>query len=383
LKPVVIVPGIGGSRLEAKLERNTTTHYWCYRKTANWFTLWLNVEELLPLAKDCWVDNIRLVHNPSTNEMENAPGVSTRVPEFGNTTAIEWLDPSMLGFGMYFYPLIEELIQVGYARNVDVRGAPYDFRHHPGSKVAGEYFVQLRKLIEETYSASGKVLLLSHSMGAPYTHYFLKQQSQQWKDTYIDSWVTISGSYAGTVNILLAYISGYGFGIPSFVGKPRIFRYPERSYGSLPYLLPDTRFWKKEEVLIQTENRTYTVGQWDDLFTDLNLPLAKEILKTTPPAWDDEPPGVDVYCFYGSDIDTSAVLKYKHGYFPDYYPDIKYESGDGTVPLRSLRACERWGNSGARKVVTKRFPKAKHNEILKDPDLIRTLMGLLNVDNDG
>ena len=380
LKPIVIVPGMGGSRIEAKLDRNETSHYWCYRKTAEWFTLWLNIEELLPMARECWIDNIQLVYNPLTDDMENAPGVETRVPHFGNTSAIEMLDHSVLGFGVYFYPLIEALTRVGYTRGENVRGAPYDFRHHPGSSSAGEYFVKLKKLIEDTYAANnGAVLLLSHSMGAPYTHYFLKRQSQQWKDKYIDSWVTISGAYAGSVNILLAYISGYGFGIPRFVEKPRILRSPERTYGSLPYLLPDSRFWDEDEILVETENRSYVVGEWNDLFMDLNFPLAKSVLHSTPPSWDEEAPHVDTYCLYGSEVETPAKLKYRPGYFPDYHPDIEYESGDGTVPLRSLEACKRWVNKTSHRVAMKEFPNADHNRILRNPDLIRYIFGLLNL----
>ena len=55
------VPGIGGSQIQAKLDRNETKHYWCYKKSSSWFTLWLNIEELLPMAKECWVDNMKLV----------------------------------------------------------------------------------------------------------------------------------------------------------------------------------------------------------------------------------------------------------------------------------------------------------------------------------
>lgn len=64
--------------------------------------------------------------------MENTPGVTTRNPDFGNTSSIEWLDPSVHGPGIYFYPLVADLVNLGYVRGSSLRAAPYDFRYHPG-----------------------------------------------------------------------------------------------------------------------------------------------------------------------------------------------------------------------------------------------------------
>ena len=58
-----LVPGDGGSQLEAKLNKTETVHYFCDKKSENYFSLWLNLELLVPLILDCWVDNMRLVYN--------------------------------------------------------------------------------------------------------------------------------------------------------------------------------------------------------------------------------------------------------------------------------------------------------------------------------
>ncbi|XP_048461672.1 group XV phospholipase A2 [Rhincodon typus] len=59
--PVVLVPGDLGNQLEAKLNKPRVVHYMCTKKTEDYFTLWLNLELLLPLVIDCWIDNIRYV----------------------------------------------------------------------------------------------------------------------------------------------------------------------------------------------------------------------------------------------------------------------------------------------------------------------------------
>lgn len=53
------VPGDLGNQLEAKLDKPEVVHYICYKKTDAFFTLWLNLELLVPVAIDCWIDNIR------------------------------------------------------------------------------------------------------------------------------------------------------------------------------------------------------------------------------------------------------------------------------------------------------------------------------------
>lgn len=56
LSPIILLPGDGGSRLQAKLDRQDVAHHYCERKSNNWFDLWLNLSLLVPFALDCWVD---------------------------------------------------------------------------------------------------------------------------------------------------------------------------------------------------------------------------------------------------------------------------------------------------------------------------------------
>ncbi|CAL8096777.1 unnamed protein product [Orchesella dallaii] len=102
LHPVILVPGDGGSQVEAKLDKPATVHYVCTKKTDEYFSLWLNLELLVPVVIDCWVDNMRLIYNFTTRGTVNSPGVVINVPGFGNTTTVELLDPSGAGPGVYF-----------------------------------------------------------------------------------------------------------------------------------------------------------------------------------------------------------------------------------------------------------------------------------------
>ena len=68
--------------------------------------------------------------------MENTPGVMTRVPNFGNTSSIEYLDPALSHPGQYFAPFVQSLVdKFGYERGLNIRAAPYDFRYGPGMRL--------------------------------------------------------------------------------------------------------------------------------------------------------------------------------------------------------------------------------------------------------
>lgn len=53
------VPGCLGNQLEAKLDKPDVVNWMCYRKTEDYFTIWLNLNTFLPLGVDCWIDNTR------------------------------------------------------------------------------------------------------------------------------------------------------------------------------------------------------------------------------------------------------------------------------------------------------------------------------------
>ncbi|XP_042897494.1 lysosomal phospholipase A and acyltransferase isoform X2 [Parasteatoda tepidariorum] len=137
--PVILIPGDGGSQLEAKLDKPKTVHMFCDQKTEGYFSLWLNPGLLFPGAVDCWVDNMRLYYNKTTRLTQNSPGVHIRVPGFGDTSSVEWLDPSatMPPFiarfilSAYFVDIADMLVKEGYTRGKNIRGAPYDFRKAP------------------------------------------------------------------------------------------------------------------------------------------------------------------------------------------------------------------------------------------------------------
>lgn len=73
-----------------------------------------------------------------------------------------------------------------------------------------EYFERLKALIEDIYNENEKekVVIMTHSLGGPISLVFLHQQSQEWKDQYIKSEISLGSSWAGAVKAMDSYIHG-------------------------------------------------------------------------------------------------------------------------------------------------------------------------------
>ncbi|XP_022787807.1 group XV phospholipase A2-like isoform X3 [Stylophora pistillata] len=331
--PIVIVPGDGGSQLQARINKSTVPHVWCEKTSSSWFDLWLSIESMLPGAIECWADNIRLAFNETSQRMGNAPGVEVQVPYFGTTQ---------------------------------------DSAH--------EYFANLKALIEDTYLKNNKtqVVLLSHSLGCPYTHHFLYNMSQEWKDTHIKAWVTIAGAWAGSAKLMRIYASGTNLGFPDVILEPLNLRPVLRTYESSAFLMPSKDFWSAEEVIVETANLNYSVGNLERFFHDIQYPDAINISQRVPPVWINDPPNVPLYCLYGTGVPTPEKFVYGADEFPDTFPKTLFGDGDGTVNIRSLKACQSFVGKQKQKVFTKSFSNADHMGIIGDIRVIEFVRNLIS-----
>lgn len=369
LSPVVLVPGDGGSQFEARLDKPTVQHIFCTHKTDNWYSLWLNLELLGPYILDCFVDNMKLTYDPVTRTTKNQPGVEIRQPGFGNTSSVEWLDSSQLGATSYFYHIVESLVKdLGYKRNVTVRGAPYDFRKAPNEM--NDYLSALKNLVEDTYTKNNEqpVVLMGHSMGNNYILYLLNRQPQSWKDKYIRSFISIAGPYGGAVKTLRLMASGDNLGV--FVVNPLTAREQQRTMPSTSWLLPYDTFWTENEVLVYGPNVNYTVKDYKRFFDDIEYPDGYSMRQDTEELIKNlEAPGVEVHCIHGVNVSTPAALVYSKSKWHDKQPDVILGDGDGTVNIRSLQGCQRWIGKQKADVFYHQVGGAEHLAILNNDDV--------------
>ncbi|KAK0401701.1 hypothetical protein QR680_015926 [Steinernema hermaphroditum] len=363
--PVILVPGGGGNQLEAKLTgKPTVPHRFCFDKTNYFYSLWLNPISLLPISIYCMTDNMRLVFNETTGREEDAPGVNVSIPHIGPTETVEWLDKARL-FQPVFATIVDNFVKWGYTKGKNVIGAPFDWRRPPHE--LHNYYASIKAKIEEVYVDNGNKKLYFY-------HYIV---SQEWKDKYIKSHVSLNGAWGGSMEMVKLFISGYNLKKYRFFLSPFVLRPMQRTFTACAFMLPSAAVWNSSEVLVSTAWKNYSLSNLEELFTDTNYKSGwaqyKRSLYTK--IVELEAPGVELHCIYGAGIPTPERFIWDEGYFPDYQPTEILGDGDGTVNLRSLEACKQWNpnNNLGKDVSVHRFENVDHLDLLSRSETLALL----------
>ncbi|KAJ7562146.1 hypothetical protein O6H91_03G056400 [Diphasiastrum complanatum] len=380
LAPVVLIPGVGGTQLHARLTneyRSSSFLCWNWGYT-DYFQLWLDMGGILPPFTQCFAGRMQLIYNPSTKRFRNAPGVNTEVSYFGSTRAMEYLDPKLKCATAYLASLVNNLKQNGYIDGKTLFGAPYDFRYAPGpnaADVAVDYLKNLKNLIETASSSNDDkpVVLVAHSLGALWTLYLLNQQPIEWRQKYVGRFIGISAPWGGSVLEMLIYASGYAEGVP--IIDPLVLRAGQRSIESNLWLLPVKRVFNSS-ILVSTPSKEYTAFDLEDFFIDIGYPQAISQYATRVPYLIDQlqAPLVPVTLIFGQGVQTPQSLIYKHCGF-NYRPDIVYGDGDGKVNLESLTAViSDWADVKGQALKVIRLLDQTHSTVVTSPDGVSVIV---------
>ena len=257
--PLIILPGDGASALEAKLDKETKSHFYC-AKTSDWYRLWADATQLAPGVVDCWAENIQLAYDVDADAVADAPGVTVRVVE--GLAGLDLAGGGGATASNVYADLIDGLVDVGYERDVTVIGFPYDFRRAPVPGDATAMMARLVATIENATAAHGApVTLVSHSLGCLNALYLLNTQPAAWRDAHIHAWVPVSPAYGGAVVDLVQFTSGDNEGIPWLSGPT--LRDEQRSYESNVWLLPSAALYGADEALVTTPSRNYSAHDYE------------------------------------------------------------------------------------------------------------------------
>ena len=392
LSPVVLVPGLLGSRLQARVEKASRVNIFC-SKSSNWTDMWLSLRLFLPFAVDCWLDNVRLEFDPATGFARPPVGVKARVPDFGSVESVRHLDPRSPDITGYFNALIDKYQQLGYTADQNLFAAPYDFRLAP-QQLESSYFVQLRNLIERAQAAASnqKATLVCHSMGCTHLLIFLRQQAASWRQHHVRKVIALSSPWAGTVKALKALVVGDGLDLP-LVGELKM-RQLARTFPSISYLLPQAEVFRQPDEyratfggpnLVETPERDYKVADLSDLLRRLNL--------TTQLAWFEqtsllirplEPlPDVQFDCIHSTNIPTPETIHFRNmSDFPDGNYELIEGDGDGTVNRHSLEVCAEWASRWPDRIRSKVIRNTNHLGVISHPETLAHIADDILVDSN-
>lgn len=367
--PIIFIPGSFCSLLQVRI--NTTLQPSCPTSLHNqWILLWLNLQLFEPNMIPCFNNIFKFVYNSSSNTFENPPGIETRiVPNSINGSFLDGILWEYVGLDKFFFHFIEKY---DYTDGINLHSIPYDFRR--GTNETLYVFINnLKQLIESTYikNSNKSVYLISHSTGGSMVLFFLSQQTQLWKDQYINSWISLSGNIAGEVDNIQNLIQGF---LSPLVSKNVI-----QSWDFFAWRIPEPLIYGSKRVIIETLSKNYTSYNMLELLQDMNAtelsliyPKASSILGSFPT------PNVNTYCFYGVNISTPIGYRLKSKDFDSKKLETIHGWGDGEQDDTTNMSCQLWENLMDKKykLIWKGFDRISHlqlvgnNEILKNIDQI-------------
>ncbi|CAN6171355.1 unnamed protein product [Urochloa humidicola] len=348
IHPVVLVPGFGCSDLEARLtEAYRPSAPWCgAMKGKGWFELWKNVSDLA--AHDyvgCFLQQMRLLYDPTTNEYRNLPGVETRVPNFGSPRAFRNKNP--LHPKQCFDKVREGLERLGYRDGDTLFGAPYDWRHAPPlprqpSKVYSSFFKEFKALVEAASTKHHrKVIVVGHSYGGMVALEFVRNTPLAWRKKHIKHLILVAPVlYEGFVKQLLCLANG-----PSdftYIGANTLSLRPMwRSFETSILDLPSPDVFGHKPLVI-TKRRNYSAHDMEDLLAALGFVDGVEPFRRrmVPKMHYFQAPMVPMTCIYGVGNRTPKQLVFWEGEY-DRAPGMVYGDGDGYVNLISMLAFDK------------------------------------------
>ncbi|XP_027354932.1 lecithin-cholesterol acyltransferase-like 1 [Abrus precatorius] len=389
LHPLILVPGNGGNQLEARLTHEykpssfiCESWYPLIKQKNGWFRLWFDSSVLLAPFTQCFADRMMLHYHPQLDDYFNTPGVQTRVPHFGSTRSLLYLNPRLKLITGYMAPLVDSLQKLGYTDGETLFGAPYDFRYglaaegHP-SKVGTEFLKDLKNLIEEASTSNGgkPVILLSHSLGGLFVLQLLNRNPPSWRNKFIKHFIALSAPWGGAVDEMFTFASGNTLGVP--LVDPLIVRGEQRSSESNLWLLPNPMIFGPQNPIVITPNKSYSAHDMADFLKDIGYPEGVYPYETRilPLIGNIQAPEVPITCIVGTGVKTLEILLYRNGDF-DERPEISYGDGDGTVNNVSLLALQSlWKDERNQYLKVIKIGGVSHASILKDEVALDEIIG--------
>jgi len=382
--PVVILPGIVGSNVQATLDKPSIVQPLCTKKTSDWYYVWLESFEVAPDAVKCLFDNLKLVHEGG-GKVTNQPGVTTRIADYGGLGDIGCAMPktaALCSATTNWKQVTDLLLASGYTVGVDLFGAPFDWRYGPRTWVARE-FPQLKALIEKAYASANntKVVLQSISLGGPYGHAFLTQfVDQAWKDKHIDSWVSLSSVWNGAGEVVQMLTAGLALDgikwIPAAMFRDGVKNWPGMIF-MLPHVYADPSNRTVDDVWVKTPSTTYKASQLHEMLLAAGFDDTAAIYETIKQYQTSHTqPGVKVYCWYGEGTPTTVEMNFTGSDLSKGGVPIMGD-GDGTVHHSSLRVCEDWVGKGDYETIVKVWPNVTHTGFLTNGEAQQEILKLL------
>eukprot|EP00026_Physarum_polycephalum_P013873 Phypoly_transcript_14326.p1 GENE.Phypoly_transcript_14326~~Phypoly_transcript_14326.p1 ORF type:complete len:311 (-),score=30.42 Phypoly_transcript_14326:68-889(-) len=217
----------------------------------------------------------------------------------------------------------------------------YDWRLSPNLDFA--FIARTQELIETAYRMNGnqKVYLIGHSTGGGMTLGFLYLVAQEWKDTYLQAAITLSGNLAGEIDIfgdLTLKLSQFD-GVSWNFSRSLWWTQPAEAWQ-----LPHPGIYPPSQIVIKTPSKDYSTFDALQILQTLNaFPMDQwysntDLYNVTGKFTF---PNIDFYCLWGQGLPTIVGYEF---HVDDFSKDPLPMIGDGDMDqdIVTNSACLRW-----------------------------------------
>jgi len=307
-KPILLFPGLGGSRLV-----KGSIDIWPPRLNYYLFN------------KKEWKNNI--------------------IYDTENVTTLNFGDKNSLDLHSNLPYIIKKNLFEDIMEYDNTHPIPYDFRLIHNQDYINEFYKKLESYIE---NFNESINCLTHSSGGLLLHYFLYNKAEEWKKQHINSVINVNVPFAGVIVSLKELVK------PSFYSK-LISKDVLISLGSLIINLPNKNIIKPILIVDGKEEDYFNYFQLENekIIHTSNNEMIESFSKQT---------GVHTIIVYTSELDTPSIISIKKKKI-----NIIKGPGDGTVPLASLLYPRKWKQEN---LEFYHLPNYEHSSVLFSKELL-------------
>jgi pimeloyl-ACP methyl ester carboxylesterase len=344
--PVFLLPPFYGTNLWFSFNQTSGLPRYCPDRL-NDSMLWIDPWHFIPFRYNC-VIKFMTIFLDANGTLGNWPNVSISIHDFGGDESVRHvmqLKPFNFWVIPVLAPLIDRFKALGYRLKKDLFVAPYDWRIAP--VYSDDLFVQLKRLIEESYAENGeKAALFGFSLGGFTLQHFLTHfVDSAWKDKYVSHVVLLAPSHAGTVSNFYNFWTRTTPIMPWVKGDALSLLYESWPVGHDH--MPNHVIFKDSEFIIGPQGETYGPSDIFDLAKKHGRigkqfwPIyekSEAVISQAP-----KDPGLKTFLLYNSGRSTPVRVNFTRGW--DVPPKFIYGRGDGNVPAEGLDwTCAHWRN---------------------------------------
>ena len=331
-KPIFIIPGLGGSILYHK-----------ETKEEIWPPTIFNYKDFKENFRTSYKENQFISNYP------------LETGKLGDCSSIEV--SKKWKFWILGHDYFQKIISYFKKDYHPISCIPYDFRIIGNDDYRSNLYKKLKKEIEDYKDQySQKIILLTHSLGGLFIHFFLLEQTEEWKKLYIDKLITINCPYEGSVKVLDILLKNK-------INKPILntIDYIENISPFLwlipnPYTSPHEIILKNETTVLYYENITSLLPNYINKRIHDHFHFFFKNIKVQN--------NIPTYIIYSSNIPTEQYLN-----------SPVEGDGDGSITLKSLLFPQYWKNQSYIDFIN--IPNEEHTKILHSSVLLEHLKKLI------